>query len=716
MFLNALMLAGIAGAAVPLVLHLLARARYRSVDWGAMMFLDESKSHQHQSTKLKQLILLLIRMAIVSALAVALARPVVSRDWLGLTQAGRATVVIVLDCSASMAIVESGRTRLDLAKESALRVLAGLRSGDLVSLVVVGEPGKTPVDSPTSDLQAVSARVAALKPSVARADVAGALSRALQVFEAQEPMRRELYLITDRQANNWETASGAFATGFTNRFRTAVPSSKFTVVAVGSDVRDKLVVEAVDVPTRPAIVGQALDVEIRVKNFGPTPHADVPLVLRAGGGAELFKTTLTLGADASQTVRTTVRFDKPGTQVLSATAGQSPADDRVDYAVDVVPPVRVLVISGDERPGAFRSESDFVRIALAPFASLSRKGSDVAALTVRSSETWQQQDLQSCDVVVLANLPQLAQQQVRSIESFVYGGGGLLVAPGNLTRIDSYNTLLYRDGAGVVGAALLTPTPGDGSAATSLLGLELTHPIFRFLAGRPDPVPASVVGRYFPTTVRPTDAHVLARFASGQPFVVESGAGRGRVLLVTTPLDADWGTLPLGSFYLPFVQSAVRYLASTGDVQRNLLPGEPIVATLPGVPDTRTARLTPPDRADETVPVVRVGERYEARYADTDLPGRYRMRARVGASDIEQVFVVRRPPQEADLTPLTEAKWDELKQWLGFDLVDPARGDLAALVSSERGGRELWPALLALTLLLMTTEMGLARRWSKEGT
>jgi len=52
MFLNALMLAGLAGAAVPLVLHLLARARYRTVDWGAMMFLVDVNARQQQSARL----------------------------------------------------------------------------------------------------------------------------------------------------------------------------------------------------------------------------------------------------------------------------------------------------------------------------------------------------------------------------------------------------------------------------------------------------------------------------------------------------------------------------------------------------------------------------------------------------------------------------------------------------------------------------------------
>src|SRR5688572_27807432 len=105
MFLNALMLMGIGGAAIPLVLHLLSRSRYKSVDWGAMMFLEGyADSRQHQSTRLNQLVLVVIRMAIVALLAVALARPVLRSEWDNAAgQASRVAAVLVVDCSASMA-------------------------------------------------------------------------------------------------------------------------------------------------------------------------------------------------------------------------------------------------------------------------------------------------------------------------------------------------------------------------------------------------------------------------------------------------------------------------------------------------------------------------------------------------------------------------------------------------------------------------------------
>src|SRR5262245_24171661 len=97
MFLNPLMLAGVGGAMLPLVLHLLARSRFRTVDWAAMMFLQGADPRQRQSTKLRQILLLLLRMALVALLSVALARPLVSDSFAAIASGGHVSAVLVID-------------------------------------------------------------------------------------------------------------------------------------------------------------------------------------------------------------------------------------------------------------------------------------------------------------------------------------------------------------------------------------------------------------------------------------------------------------------------------------------------------------------------------------------------------------------------------------------------------------------------------------------
>lgn len=726
MFLNAIMLAGLGGAAVPLVLHLLNRARYRDVEWGAMMFLTSADVRQQRSTRAKQILLLALRMAIVSLLALAMARPLVRGTWGALGSAGRTTAVIVLDASVSMGFQENGRTRLDLAREAALEVLANLRKGDQAALVVLGDldRGSTGMSSqPTTDLQAVASRLNDLKPMYGEADMAGGLDRAAEVLERHEPLNRELYVICSRRAEVWRHVQEDFAKAWQRRVGAwEVPPVRFAVVPVGTGETDNLAVESVELVDPPAVKQRPAEVEVRVRNYGPVPHNAVPLVLRVGD-RELSRMQVQIAAGASGVWRFPVTFNESESQVLSATI-EGPAgtswDDRMETAIDVVSPVKTLIISGDERSGAFRSESDFARLALAPFRTAGRaaEGVDPAVVTVLAAEKWTHVELSDYRVVVLANVTQLTTAQARSLEQFVYDGGGLLVAPGGLARADNYNSSLYRAGAGILPAALEPATPADGSAATNILGLDLDHPMFRFLKKRSDPVPLATVGRYFPAAPRPADARVLGSYASGRPFLIEATVGRGRVLLMTTSIDADWNTLPLTAFYLPFMQSAVRYLVAGALVDRNLHPGQVIAATVrdAAVGGNGKASVLLPDggKADVLAAAAGSGTAMELRYGRTAQPGRYVLQVPTSHGPVTLHYIVRPSSEQSDLTPLTQQQWTDLAGMMSFTLVDPQKQSVAALAAGVRSGHELWGTLLGAVLALGMIELALTRWWTHQ--
>jgi Aerotolerance regulator N-terminal/von Willebrand factor type A domain len=722
MFLNPLLLACIGGAVVPLVLHLLSRARYRSVDWGAMMFLVGAEARQQQSTKLKQWLLLLLRMAIAAVLAIALARPALRGSLGGLAGAGRATAVIILDDSASMGYDQNGKTRLDQAREVVLQILAAMNRGDQVSLLLAGAQQSDAERAPTSDLQSIAARVSDLQPGYGVADMADALNRAGDLLDRYERLNREIYIVCDRQASSWKGVDSSFKHAWETR-RSAVGAARVTLFDVGGDESDNVAVESAELVNPPAIKDQPADVEVRVHNFGTVPRDAMPLTLSINSRT-LAETTVTLAANSEQAVKVPVRFPDGGSRVLTASVKSSGLtfDDRIDTAIDVTDPIKVLVISGDEsgvaesNPPTFRSEASMLRLALSPYATTNQKGPDPAAVTIVPPGNSATADLDKFDVVIVANVERFTPAQARDLEQYVYGGGGILFAPGNVSRADDYNDTLFRGGTGILPASLQNPTPVDGSAATSLLGIDLNHPIFRFLKGRPEPIPSAAIVRYFPATPRTPDGRVLASYISGKPFLIESAAGRGRVLLVTTALDSDWSTLPLSNFYLPFVQSAVRYLAGAGTARRNLEIGQPIVASLDGNVDEKSVTIErPTDRQHQHIPATRFEDRTEVHYARTDEPGVYRLRYNVDGKEKQLHFVVNASRDESDLTPMTDDKWKAVQGDIGFERIDPIKTPVATAVARDRMGRELWPTLLGMVLVLAVVEMMLARMWSAEG-
>ena len=721
MFLNPLLLLGVGAAVIPLVLHLLSRARYRDIDWGAMMFLQGADLRQRQSSRLSQFLLLLVRGATVGLLAVALARPVLRDAWAAAAPEGQVAAAIVIDCSASMGYDEGGHTRFDAAKAAARKVLEGLQPGDSATLVLAGadvdDGGEADRLPPTTDLRAVADRLAAAQLGYGRANLARAIDEAAGRLRGAGGAR-DVYVLCDRQASNWQEVGEAYARSW--RQRSAGPGAARTRLIVlpagGSDAQN-VSVDSVELLTPPAVRGQPAEVEVWLRNRGPVRWAALPVSVRVGD-RKLPDAQVNLAPDAAAPVRFSVTFDKPGSQVLSAevTTPGLRYDDRIDAAVEVVEPIKVLIVSGDERAAGYRSESSFLKVALAPFQTTGQPGPDPFSVQVLPAEKWNDVQLKDYQVVVLANVERFTPSQAQQIEQFVYDGGGLLVAPGNLSRPEEYNALLYKNGAGVLPGELYPPTAADGSQATALLGIQLDHAVFRFLRGRPDPLPPATIARYFPATRRP-DARRLAEYGSGEAFVIGGESGRGRVLLVTVPLDADWSTLPLSNFYLPFVQSAVRYLASGAIPDRNLRPGAPIVATLGAGSEGVTASVVLPDGTRQDLPVVRFGGRGDVRFTDTDRPGRYRVVLQGGGKP-EQVlnYVVATPRVESDLTPLSEERWRELEQSLGMKRLEFQERPIGEALATPRGGRELWGIVLGMVLVLGVVEMYVARAIARQTT
>ena len=71
-------LAGLAAAAGPILVHLMNRRRFRTVDWAAMQFLREAVRQSRRVLHLRDLLLLLLRTAVVLLFGLAMARPFVA--------------------------------------------------------------------------------------------------------------------------------------------------------------------------------------------------------------------------------------------------------------------------------------------------------------------------------------------------------------------------------------------------------------------------------------------------------------------------------------------------------------------------------------------------------------------------------------------------------------------------------------------------------------
>src|SRR5690349_15815022 len=120
-FLTPLLAWGMLLGAIPIIIHLLNRRRFRRVEWAPMRYLKLTIQRNRRRIQIEELILLLMRIAALVLLFFYLARPVLNptglEHWLG--SGGRSSQVVVVDDSTSMSYAAGDASAFQWARETA---------------------------------------------------------------------------------------------------------------------------------------------------------------------------------------------------------------------------------------------------------------------------------------------------------------------------------------------------------------------------------------------------------------------------------------------------------------------------------------------------------------------------------------------------------------------------------------------------------------------
>src|SRR3954468_15615657 len=145
-FLSPLLAWGMLLGAIPLIIHLLNRRRFRRVEWAPMRHLKLTIERNRRRIEIEQLLLLLLRIALLVLLFFFLARPVLNptglEQWLG--TGGRTSQVVLIDDSLSMGYAGNETSAFARAQQVATGLLASARPQDRCTLVTSSAP-KAPV-------------------------------------------------------------------------------------------------------------------------------------------------------------------------------------------------------------------------------------------------------------------------------------------------------------------------------------------------------------------------------------------------------------------------------------------------------------------------------------------------------------------------------------------------------------------------------------------
>lgn len=685
-----------AAISIPVLIHLLNRRRYRRVPWAAMRFLKISVDQNQRRMRLEDWILLLLRCAVVALLASLLARPVL--EGVSGVPGSKVAAAIIVDNSASMGSQEGGVTRLALAREAAHEILSGLPQG---SPVVVGDVFRA--HEASADHEFARARIDAITQTERHADLILATKEAIGALDGQAVVDRELYVITDGHAEEW----GSLA-ALGGRFSDITAGVRVQLITVGSSLNANLGISRLTPAAALPAVDQPFRIDVDVTNFGEAPVIRVPVKVLVDGQASGNPWIIEeLGPGRSETATLYTALPGPGYhRVTVALEGdKAPFDDRQTVVMRARDEVNVLLVDGEPGAEDRDSETFFLREALAPVPPAERSSYPVKPRVV-SGSNLEAEALDRYEAVVLANVADVSLAFADRLARFVEKGGGLVVFPGGNFRPESYNALLYRR-HGLLPASFV-PREGDiGPRTRSLIPAE-TNPLSLerdLLAG----VKFRQIQRL---QLGEGDYRVNLRYDDGQPALVESNYGQGKVFVFTSSADLAWNDFAVRPAYVPFVSRVLGGIVPSRENNLNVAAGDPVRyrldARLVGR-DATVYELEDPESLGRLTELSGDDGVSLLEFDRTDRAGPYQVT--IAGEPEPLLFSVRPSERESSVALLG----DEQLARLG-DSVTVSRwasNGKAASLEMDRQGAELWWPLLLVVIALAAVEMTLAQWFSR---
>ncbi len=707
-FANAPLLYGLAAASVPILIHLLNRRRFREVPWAAMRFLLAAIRKNQRRIRIEQWLLLAVRTLIVLLVVMAMAKPFL--ESLGAVIAGRRVHrVLVLDASLSMGYKAGDLSRFDRAKALAAELVKSSRRGDAVSVVLMGRPPRVVIGAPSANLKEVEKEIADLAITHEGTDLTATFEAVDRVLDASSIGQKEVVFLTDLQAASWRPPAGT-VDGLKRALARVVAREPHSIlIDLGEPGGENRAVTDLRLDVPVVTVGSSVLLRGLVHNYGGSKVEGVRARLTTDGSLGPYSPPEDLAPGEDLPVVFHHEFSSPGDHVIELVLDDDPLtlDNRRWLVVPVRESLNVLLVNGDFKSEPYLAETDYLAQALSPSEASPGQPRPIK-VEVASEGQLSRRELAPYDAVVLCNIAQFTEAEVNALEDYLKQGGGIVVFGGDQVVADNYNRLLYRDGQGLLPAAI-GASVGEAAKKQSAVHfnpLRYRHPLIAEYQGAAGPVTAgltqALTWQYHKLAIPPgSRAEVALSFENGDPAVIEAPRHRGTVILVATSADTGWTTWPIHKSYPPVMEQIVLRASAGRLTERNIRVGQPYDQSFPEKAIAAPVTVVTPKGQAVDSRLKPAGGVSQLHFEQTDLSGRYQVR--IGQLGLETSFAANTDPAESDLTRLDEAVLGELLPGWKFMYVHTSdwkdlTGDAASV---GRRGELHRPMLYALLVLLL---------------
>ena len=622
------------GISIPIVLHILNKARPKKVNWAAMELLQKTTQQQSKKIKLEDWLLMVLRCLTFLLVALAMMRLVFVNSSDLFSGASR-ELILVIDSSYSM---NHGQyeSRFDLAKKKAMKIVNSLPSGSKISLVTIGDEPEVLIRHRDPSEISLERYFAALEAKPEGFGLEVSLSVLDELLNESNSANREVIFLTDAQKRSWcENSESAI-----EKIAELNQKASISLLPLGDESYENLALSDFHMTSGACRSGGFINLSAKIINHGES-LATASIELFHNSNIVDVTSVSSLQPKEERLLRFGVQLESSGPNKfqLSLESDNLEDDNSAYLAIDVPDKLKVLIVEGS--PGAGR----YLELA----TQLERSGyAEGLICTVSLASLVSAEQIEKNDVVVLADVGDLDEENIKILDEKVRNGAGLLVYAG--VNMDAFSA------EQIIGRLVTMDwekrvSPEDGrdhqirvSPQSDQLGLELRRLEAEILD-------CKVNGFHQVQTA--ADSKILLELDNGNPLLFIQEVERGKLAIFTTGADREWSSLPLNPAG-PILFHLLLQELSTGDRQKSLRIGESARVEIRSNRLGAEPKLIGPS-GEVSVPVrqeARESNKYiELLLSKTEIPGFHELQ--FGDNTDFEVLAANLDAGESDLKPAT---------------------------------------------------------------
>lgn len=670
-FLNPTALLALLAAGIPVILHFLNLRRQNKIQFSSIEFILRLRKNKIRRIKIRQWILLALRILIIASLVFAFSRPALKSASF-FSAGAKTSVVIIIDNSFSMAPVTAGGSYFNIARKGAAELLNTFKSGDEAAVLLTC--GENSGGGFTNDFYKVKNIIDNALITDNSVPLISSIETAASLLSASSNANREIYIFSDFQKScilpdNYSSSENLKSLNERiNIYYIAPETKKETNLSITGLASENSLIEP----------GKRVSFYAIVSNFSGAPAAGTSVSLYING-RRAAQQGISIGIGESKKILFETTLDETGLLEISAGLEEDDIPNDNYSFLSLFVPEKINI-------AAFADNPDDLKYFMTAIESFE---SESIEISIKNSAMIPSSRLDKYDLVVYCG----GGDQAARLADYYSGGGSVLLFPSSASSIDDFNR---------ISSALNLPR-----AEKFVTGLnernfriidkaDFTHPILSGLFEKKESRLSYSPSIYSYFSSNRETGRIIFTLSGGSPFFTEYNSGRGKLFRFYSAPVPGASDFPSRALFAPLMRSCISYLAVKRQAEENLFAGDAISVQGGG-------NITVHLPGGQKAVINNAGGRFL--FTNTGAAGTYKFYS--GGKLIEFSSL------NFDSKESVLEKWEfggfrsllsSLNAEASLIQIDPSN-NLEAEIEKSRFGTELWIHFLILALVLAAAEM-----------